>query len=114
MNALRPVIQKQPRVENRTLLDLAHTAPCFAAFPHKCTAHLGCHPAHNNWQQFGKGVGKKTSDWLVAFVCGAAHKILDGHLGQETLSRDERLHHWINAFIATWDWLWREKKVRVT
>lgn len=109
----RPVMQKQNAYRSKALTDLAHEAPCFATFPHECVAHRGCDPAHNNWQEFGKGVGIKTSDWLVAFVCRNAHRMLDGKVGQDTLPKHMRLHYWIEAFIATHDWLWREKKVRI-
>lgn len=106
-------MQKKPRVENRRLLDLAHEMPCFATMPHRCTAHLGCHPAHANWQRWGKGVGKKVSDWAFASVCGEAHKILDGKLGHDTLPQDEREYFWLEAFISTQDHIWAERLVRV-
>jgi hypothetical protein len=109
----RPVMQKRPRIEVKALRDLIHGLPCFAAFAHECNESLGCHPAHNNWLEFGKGVGVKTSDHLVASVCGNAHKMLDGHVGLDTLPKEFRLHEWINAFIGTWDYIWSHRLVRV-
>lgn len=102
----RPIVQKHPRVEVKSLRDLCHTAPCFATFPHVCNAHLGCHPAHNNWQAFGKGVHVKTSDHLIASVCGTAHRILDGKIGHDAMPKDERLYNWIQAFVSTNDYFW--------
>jgi hypothetical protein len=110
----RPIMQKRPRVHIKALTDLAHESPCFATMPHECVESRGCDPAHNNWQAFGKGVGKKTSDWLVAFVCRNAHDILDGKVGKDTLSKELREYYWTEAFISTHDWLWNERLVRVS
>lgn len=110
MNA--PLRQREPRYENRKLLDLAHGMPCFATFPHACNEAQGCHPAHANWSQFGKGVGTKAHDWAFASMCGNAHRMIDGEINA-TMDRDTRFSEWLNAFISTQDWLWREKKVRV-
>jgi hypothetical protein len=109
----RPIVQKQNHVRARRLLDLAHEMPCMAAFPHACNESLGCHPAHSNWQAWGKGVHLKATDWAFAAVCGAAHRELDGKLNP-TMSREARQAEWLNAFIATHDWLWREKRIRVS
>jgi hypothetical protein len=109
----RPIVQKQPRVEVKSLRELFHKLPCFATFAHQCTQSLGCHPCHNNWQQFGKGVGLKTSDHLCAAMCGTAHRMIDGKVGKDTLPKDQRLYYWIQAFIATWDYIWTHKLVAV-
>lgn len=107
----RPVLQKQPRIEVPSILGLIHSLPCFATFPHECTQHLGCHPAHANWWR--KGVGMKTSDHLVASVCGTAHRMIDGKVGRDTLPKEQRQYFWIEAFIATWDFAWSHKLVRI-
>jgi hypothetical protein len=109
----RAVIQKRPRVEVKPLRDLIHGLPCFATFPHACNANLGCHPAHYNWLDGDKGIGKKTSDHMVASVCGNAHQILDGKLGLDTLPKHMRQYYWIQAFISTWDYIWSRKLVKV-
>jgi hypothetical protein len=109
----RPVIQKQPRVKARRLLDLAHTMPCFATFEHECNERLGCHPAHANWLRWNKGVGHKVSDWAFASVCGNAHAIIDGKLGHNPLPKDAREYWWLNAFISTQDYIWKNRLVRV-
>jgi hypothetical protein len=106
-------MQKQPRYENRRLLDLAHTAPCFACFPHQCTQHLGCVPAHANWLAFGKGVGLKAHDWAFAAMCGPAHDIIDRRVPSDM---DEAMlqQEWMRAFISTQDHLWANRLLRVT
>ena len=60
---------------NRKLLDIAHTAPCFARFPHQCTQHLGCDPAHSDMQLFGRGHGHRAPDWAIAFHEGKVKHI---------------------------------------
>jgi hypothetical protein len=105
-------VQKTRPVRARSLLDLAHECPCFAAFPHQCNQQLGCHPAHANWLRWNKGVHLKTSDWAFASMCGNAHREIDGKINP-TMSKEQREHEWLHAFISTHDWLWREKKVRV-
>jgi hypothetical protein len=96
-------MQKQPRVKARRLLDLAHTMPCFATFPHECNERYGCHPAHANWQRWGKGVGVKVSDWAFAAVCGNAHRELDGTV-RDPMPKEHREHYWFTAFVSTQDY----------
>jgi hypothetical protein len=104
----RPVMQKQPRIEVPSILVMIRAFPCFATVPHRCEEYLGCVPAHGNWLELGKGVGKKTSDHIVASVCHVAHALIDGHTGLDTLSEDQRRYYWLEAYIATWDYAWRE------
>jgi hypothetical protein len=109
----RAVMQKQPRIEVPSILGMIHSFPCFATFCHTCNQHDGCHPTHYNWLDGGKGVGKKTSDFLVASMCANAHWMIDGRVGHDTLPKDERQYHWLNAYIATWDYAWKTRKVRI-
>jgi hypothetical protein len=109
----RPIIQKANHFRSKSVTALAHESPCHATFPHDCVEARGCDPAHGNWQAMGKGVHLKVSDWLVAFVCRNAHDILDGKVGQDTLPKHMREYYWIQAFISSWDWAWREKKIRL-
>ena len=97
---------------NRKLLDIAHSAPCFAAFPHVCNQYIGCHPAHADWQEWGRGIGHKAPDWAVAFLCGNAHREIDPKLAP-SMDREQRQAEWLHAFISTQDYLWKEEKVRV-
>jgi hypothetical protein len=108
----RPVMQKRPRVEARKLLDLVHDMPCFAAFPHNCTQHHGCVPAHANWLIFGKGHGVKVSDCFFASMCDVAHKIIDRQYPSD-MSEDVLQQEWMRAYISTQDHLWRNKLVKV-
>src|SRR5687767_15961061 len=98
-------MRKEPRYESRKLLNLAHDMPCFVTFPHRCTQHLGCVPAHANWLIFGKGHGKKVSDYFFASVCDTAHKIIDRQIPSEM---DEAMlqQEWMRAYISTQNFLW--------
>jgi hypothetical protein len=108
MSALR---QRQPRYENRALTALAKHVPCMFTFPHICSGDtVAC---HSNWLEWGKGVGKKCSDWAWASGCLEAHKTIDGRI-QPTFSEDERRYYWLQAYISTQDYIWRERLVRVT
>lgn len=107
---MRPIIYKRPRYVNAKLLSLARTMPCMFTFAHDCRGDvMACHA---NWQQWGKGVGLKCPDWAWAAGCMAAHREIDGKIGA-TMTREERESHWLNAFIATQDFLWSEGRVRV-
>lgn len=108
----RPIIQKQRPFRAKSLTAMAHDAPCFATFAHDCSQAQGCDPAHANWQRYGKGVHLKAPDWAVAFVCRNAHRELDGKVNA-TMSREAREAEWMNAFIGTHNWLWREKRIRL-
>lgn len=114
MSALtgRPVMQKAPPVRYRSLLDLAHDMPCFATFAHDCNQNRGCHPAHANWLKFQKGVGLKATDWAFASMCGNAHREIDGKINP-TMSREAREAEWMNAFIATHNYLWSKRLIQI-
>jgi len=97
---------------SRKLLDIAHTSPCFADFPHHCTMHLGCEPAHSDSQIFGRGHGHKTPDWASAFMCHNAHVELTAKVGG-SMPREEKFYAWLRAFVKTQDWLWSNKRVKL-
>jgi len=95
-------------VRNRKLLDLAHDMPCFADYPHKCYAYLGCDPAHSDSQMFGRGHGHKSHDFAFASLCNEAHRMLD------TFERDEQFFAFLRAFVKTQEYLWENNLIQVT
>jgi hypothetical protein len=103
--------QREPRYENRKLLDLAHETPCMAQFEHDCNGYLGCVPAHENSLAGGHGMGKKADDQLHAAVCPNAHDILDGRKGGWDL--ETKRSEWTRAHRATWRYYWTNGKVVV-
>lgn len=92
---------------NRKLLDLAHTAPCFADFPHECYAYLGCDPAHSDSSMFGRGHGHKSNDWAFAAMCNPAHQML------ARMDREAKQAEWTRAFVKTQTYLWENRLVGV-
>lgn len=98
---------------SRKLLDLAHTGPCFADFPHLCTAHQGCEPAHSDSSLFGRGMGHKTPDWAIAFMCHNAHKLLTAKVGDD-MDRETKFYHWLRAHVRTMNHLFENGKLRIT
>lgn len=92
---------------NRKLLDLAHTAPCFADFPHQCGGWQGCDPAHSDSSIFGRGHGHKSDDCFFASLCNSAHRMLD------LMPREEKLFTWLRAYSKTQTYLWENKLIQV-
>lgn len=78
MNA--PLRQREPRYENRKLLDLCHGAPCHLRYP-MCTGGMNPNepsvPAHSNAQIDGKGVGCKSHDLFAVPACPSCHRTHD-------------------------------------
>ena len=97
---------------NRKLLDIAHGMPCMAKFPHKCTQHLGCEPAHSDMQIFGRGHGHKAPDWAFAAMCHNAHQEIDPKLAP-AFDRDQRHTEWMRAYVATMNWLFENELLEV-
>lgn len=98
MSALR---QREPRYENRALLDLCYQIPCTADWPHDCGPS---EPAHSNQAKHGKGKSLKAHDCFVAAICRNAHRELDQG---KWFDRDTKEVYWQRAFEKTLLELWR-------
>jgi ribosomal protein S27AE len=59
--------------------------------------------AHSNWQEDGKGVGKKAHDLFVAFLCGKCHWWLDF----SKAPKEEKREMFHRAMKRTWLRLWQ-------
>ena len=57
---------------------------------------------------FGRGIGYKSSDWAVAFLCHQAHLDLD------KFDRYTKQAEWLAAFVRTQDYIWTNKLVKVS
>ena len=93
---------------NRKLLNLAHDAPCFAGFEHKCEGWQGCDPAHSDSSIFGRGHTHKSHDFAFAAMCHTAHMMLD------TFDRDLKFMEWLRAYVKTQLYLWENGKIKVS
>lgn len=63
--------QREPRLENRRLLNLAHRVEHCV----NCGCHVpgGCSPAHSNHQRHGRGKDEKSDDQHHAALCPECH-----------------------------------------
>lgn len=80
---------------NRKILDFARDRPCVLCG--------GCDgttvAAHSNALEHGRGIGLKTPDFMVAYVCQHHHDLIDGRTGR--LSKEEKRQMWLDAWIKT-------------
>lgn len=87
--------QREPRYENRALLDAVYQIPCMADWPHDCGPS---EPAHSNQERHGKGKSIKAHDCFTAALCRAAHRELDqGRM----FSREDKFAYWQRAHERT-------------
>lgn len=94
---------------NRKILDLASNAPmCFHCGKYNDGTVVA---AHSNSQSMGKGMGHKSHDWAIAYVCQRCHDEIDGRA--EKLSRDERHAMWLIAHFKTMEWLFSTEAIVV-
>jgi hypothetical protein len=70
----------------------------------------GCIPAHSNDLEF-RGMGLKSSDALVAFICNSCHDIIDGRT--RGTPKEEKRALWVKAFLRTMVWLWETGRIKV-
>ena len=83
---------------------------CMAKFPHTCTGHLGCAPAHANWALWGRGHAHKSHDFAFAAMCHVAHQEIDAGM---TMDKEQKECEWLLAYVATQFDLWENGKIGV-
>ena len=69
MNVLR---QREPRYENRRLLDVAHDAPCMLQLGAPCGNYPSV-PCHSDQLKHGRGTGHKSHDCFAVPGCPDCH-----------------------------------------
>lgn len=100
--------QREPRFENRDLLDLCHMAPCFLRLEGCQTGKDPCVPCHPTHLTSGRGFAMKSHDNLAVPGCPWCHRIFD-----EDMKTAEAFDIWIRAFTE-WDvFRWVNGMVRV-
>lgn len=95
--------QREPRFENRALLNLAYEIDCTLRVDGVCTGGPG-EPCHANWSEYGKGKSIKAHDCFYASGCRACHTYIDS--GSKA-SEEERRMIWLKGYIKTQYELWR-------
>jgi hypothetical protein len=91
---------------NPKLLKLAKDAPC-----------MNCHimdntivAAHSNQLRDGKGVGIKSHDYRISYLCSLCHASIDNN---KELSREERIELWEDAHRRTIGYLFTSGHLEV-
>jgi len=80
---------------NKKLLDSARDRPCVLCGIGDGTTVA----AHSNALEHGRGIGLKTPDFMVAYVCQRCHDQIDGRSGQ--LTKVEKRTMWMDAWVRT-------------
>lgn len=70
--------QRRPRLILKKITQAARGQDCTLRHPDLCNGNPETTvAAHPNWLAAGKGIGLKTDDLGVAFVCSSCHEYLD-------------------------------------
>lgn len=108
--------QREPRYENRKLLDLAHKVDrC-----QNCGSYpdSGCEPAHEEGLAAGKAMSTKSHDYRHAALCHACHvwydSIRHGRDPSGDWSAAQRAFMFDRARERTFDIYWRNGWLKVT
>lgn len=115
MSALtgRPVMRKDPRYQNRKLLDLCHGKPCCLNIP-GCTGGTSEHapsvPCHSNALSDGRGKDYKTHDHTAVPGCPSCHHELDYG---STWTREEKKEYFRAGQRKWWAYVWQNDLVKV-
>ena len=103
------VRQREPAYRNRSLLDLAHEAPCFLRLGAPGCGSNPSVPCHSDMVRHGRGVGHKSHDLFAVPGCPACHAIFT----RANLGREGYELAWQIAFERYVAWMWNEGKVRL-
>lgn len=110
-------LMKEPRYENRKLLDIARGMVCSGCGADDGTIVM----AHSNASEHGKGKGLKSHDCFVAALCFRCHTWLDTAIQPlhylntpfRTWYPVEKDEFFRRAHDATMLYLWRSAKIKV-
>jgi len=91
---------------NAKMLRAAKDSPCQG-----CGADDGTIvAAHSNQQRDGKGIGFKSHDYRVAYLCYKCHYEIDHG---KNMSREERREAWEDAHRKTIGWLFEKDWLKI-
>lgn len=86
---------------DRTLLDLAHNAPCFLQLARTCGNYPSV-PCHSDMLRHGRGVGHKSKAIFAVAGCPDCHSLFT----REKLGRAGYERVWIEAHEKYLAYLW--------
>ena len=101
--------QREPRYENRKLLDIAHEAPCMLRLGVPGCGNHPSVPCHSDNLEHGRGIGNKSHDFYAIPGCPSCH----ASFTREKLGRDVYNAVWLKAYEQYQYWLWDNGKIRV-
>ncbi len=102
---------KTPPIRCQLLRDMAKEAPkCFGCGATNDGTVVG---AHQNSLEAQKGMGQKSDDFPIAYVCGWCHGIIDGSIARGGDS-EMRSDLWNYAAVKSMKWLYRMGKIKVS
>lgn len=103
--------QREPRLENRALLDLSHRVEhCVNC---GCYVPGGCVPAHSNLQRHGRGKDEKADDHHHAALCNECHVWYDYGRGYDpttvwNCTKEDKTQFFLVMQDRTYDIYWRK------
>lgn len=102
------MIKKQPRITSPKILKAKEGAPCM-----RCDkmAHDACHLQGMRAHSFGKAMGKKSHDFMVAFLCRQCHIEMDNHIAES--SKMVHSEEFLFLIAKTWMYLIEEGVIEV-
>lgn len=105
--AAKPVKGTQ---RSRSLLDVAHEAPCMLLLGVKGCGNHPSVPCHSDMLAHGRGAGMKSHDCLAVPGCPACHAAFT----RKRLGKEGYLTAWANAMARYLVWAWKNGKVRLS
>jgi len=94
---------------SRSLLDVAHEAPCCLQLGAKgCGTHPSV-PCHSDMLAHGRGAGLKSHDCLAVPGCPACHDAFT----RKKLGKEGYLTAWANGMARYLVWAWKNGKLRL-
>lgn len=100
---------KNKRYQNKKILDAARDCPtCMVCGKHNDGTIVGAHFNGIYAPVFGRGMGVKPGDSVVAFVCHRCHSDLDGVREHDEDGTRHSLKFAI-AILKSHDWLFRHR-----
>lgn len=94
---------------SRSLLDVAHEAPCCLQLGVKGCGNHPSVPCHSDMLAHGRGVGLKTHDALAIAGCPACHAAFT----RKRLGKEGYALAWGAGMARYLVWLWKNAKVRL-
>lgn len=99
---------KNKPYRNKKILQAAKDCPvCMMCGKPNDGTVVGAHLSGMRSHEFGKGIGQKASDSVVAYLCYQCHESMDQYHDGDGIRRSEKF---LLAIVRSHDWLFRKMK----